>query len=157
MTVVTQAAAPAAPVRNKRLFYAIARRIERQPRRYKQSLWGEGTNAEHPCGTAHCIAGWAMSVCGCKFRYDRWQDISEALTPRGKPLMSGTGYSIYAARRLGLTDTERKIMFDGHWIPARGLSVPDALRRFADGASLRDVTDPGRYRHIALGRGLDID
>lgn len=156
MTATTQT-----PVRNKRLIYAIARRIEKQPKRYKQAVWGEAPNMIHPCGTAHCIAGHALSICGCKFTYNSRGEIERLLRPSGREVYNsnvtgrGTHLGQYAADRLGLTYAERKVLFDGSWIPRDGLSVPDALRRFADGAHLRDVTAPSPYSGICAYYGVE--
>jgi hypothetical protein len=44
------------------------------------------------------------------------------------------------AAALGLTSDEGRVLFNQAWAPASGLTVPDALRRLADGASLLGVS-----------------
>lgn len=44
------------------------------------------------------------------------------------------------AKRLGLTEEDARIIYTNDWQPHSGLSVPEALRLIADGASVGEVS-----------------
>lgn len=99
------------------LMEAVADMIEAHPERYDQQQW----KVETECGTAYCLAGWA-----CQIALGRlpWRN----------------GVAATARDLLGLTDGERYNLFVESWKPHAGLSVPDALRKIAGGASIADVS-----------------
>lgn len=131
--------------RNTELFYRIAAVIEFEPERYSQRTYGSCRN--HPkvyewtfdngdtvvgaCGTAHCIAGWAVVLSGYKPSCSSWWHGVDS--PDGD--RSPTG--VAAAGLLGITYDEANTLFSGRWEPPSGVSVPDELRRIGDGGPIR--------------------
>lgn len=124
--------------RNAELLHAIADRIETDPRSYNQYLWGKvGT-----CGTKHCIAGWAVHL----------HDGEEAIDFRRVGLFRKHATRVevdhklvHIAHRaqtlLGINQAESDVLFRGRWKPRGEMTPAEALRRFADGASILTVTD----------------
>ena len=50
-----------------------------------------------------------------------------------------------ARKLLGLSKEEAKVLFDSNWLPRDDMSVQDALRKLADGASVESVTEKATY------------
>lgn len=100
---------------NAEMFRRIADQIEKEPERYDQNIYGWN------CDSPHCIAGWALVFSG--------KQHSDVLRPSQK-----------AAEILGINDREMRTLFIESWTPIRGLTVPDALRQIADGASVASVS-----------------
>lgn len=97
----------------------VADAIEQHPEQYDQSDW----KTKQSCGTnSYCVAGWAQHLC-----FPR-QEFSEVTTP------------LCAAKLLALTEDEAVALFSATWEPHEGLSVPDALREIAGGATIEDVS-----------------
>lgn len=69
---------------------------------------------QHPCGTAHCIAGWTNMI--------------DRLATRKAV---GISDDENAARLLGLEYSESAFLFHGSWTPPQGMSVPEVLRLIA--------------------------
>lgn len=129
------------PVRNTELFYRIADEIEVFPEEYKQGEWFTPRDAA-PCGTAFCIAGHSAHLTGwvpakTSGGQRDWTFLSPSVLHLGEVFTC----SSVGRHELGLTWNESSILFDGMWIPAEGLSVPDALRALGDGAPIQEVTD----------------
>ena len=59
----------------------ILREVERSPERWDMQSYADGIHAEHPCSSAHCMAGWLVHICGIQ----------------GYELMLKTGYDGAAA------------------------------------------------------------
>ena len=103
------------------LMLRVADEIEQHPEQYNQKDWkvpwvGGG------CLTAYCIGGWACH-----------------LTSNAEPA-AGVEVEPVARRLLGLSYDEADRLFDACWEPREGLSVSDALREIAGGASVEFVS-----------------
>ena len=100
---------------NKKNMRAVADRIEQYPDKYDQ---------EHFCGTAYCIAGHAVLEDGWKM-----QGYSTDVTKDEE-----IEYVESVAQDfLDLDYDETDILFDEDWKPLDGYTVPEQLRRYADG------------------------
>ena len=134
--------------RNRELLERVAQRIEAFPEHYDQGLWMTDSEDRHldegddaSCGTHACIAGWAVIEAGEKIPA-KWEDVGAEL--------------------LGLTHNEAKVLFDQDWKPRghdeadtaemEGKRVGEALRRLAEGDSVRNITDPTSVSDMALAR-----
>lgn len=120
--------------RNEELFRKVADHIEAQPEHYDQEMWWQ----HKECGTTACIAGWGISLTkqqsldACAKRWDRMVQ-----TWNGNP---ADVVRDEAAECFGLTDSDARLLFHASWAPHDGLSVPDALRKIGEGASIEDVS-----------------
>lgn len=47
---------------NIELLRKVQRGILKEPKRYKQEIWGVSLNGDASCNTAGCIAGWAYAI-----------------------------------------------------------------------------------------------
>jgi hypothetical protein len=130
--------------RNRELFLKIAEVIEKHPKLYDQTAvspepvpvdlcsYGLFPYIEDPltveCRTPGCIAGWAAALTPVALR----QQLALRLeSPR---------WVLRSARvLLGLSLDEASILFGGAWAPSDGRSVPEELRRIADGGEIRGV------------------
>ena len=98
---------------------ATARRIEENPDKYDQRQF---------CGTAFCIAGHAAIEAG--WEMDDATGIDLKLVKDGQ----FRGVEEIAEEFLGLNKDQAYALFDEDWKPGGvGRSVPDQLRRYADG------------------------
>lgn len=129
------------------LFRAIADQIEAHPETYDQSVWGEVddndfsqlfdflTAAEHmavgSCDTRGCTAGWAIAL--------NIQD------PQVRISMSDRSITAMAADLLEIDSRTAMILFMEDWEPAAGMTVPEALRELANGATIHEVTSEDWY------------
>lgn len=115
-------ASPSGTGRNRELFEKVAARIEERPDLHKQAYW----MLPSKCGTAHCIAGWAVTL----EHGDRyWDDFESDLTDAYRLVHE-------AATLLGLQPSgEASILFAADWDPVHrhNMSVPDALRAIGAG------------------------
>ena len=154
-----------APVRNSQLLIEIADFIKDEPERYDQSSWinvGDQYETDRTefdfsihvdgfggevipyddlipaCYSAFCIAGTALHL-----RY------GFTVTPRGVKFRKITedgsweridDVHVDAKAVLGLSQDEAIMLFASDWEPREGFTVSEALRAFATGADLRDVT-----------------
>lgn len=101
------------PIPNLPLLRKVLDFISEQPERHDQALWGyEGLAPGEECGTAMCVAGWAMYFAGRPLRREH-----------------GWGYGMEeAAELLGLTTGEAEELFIHTCTPMRyGLDVTDRL------------------------------
>lgn len=118
---------------------------------------------ERSCGTAHCIAGHAAALSGWKptvlvnYVWEagmkrvelNWEEMTPPVEQKGEWTSFGTHPYSVGQDLLGLTMAEADILFDEFWHPAgtedfdmfNGRLVADALRNFADGASIHEVTE----------------
>lgn len=141
--------------RNAELFEKIAAQIEETPDSYDQSYWAQWimsdgerrmtldtcVEMEQSCGTAFCIAGWAIQLTdGTEAtQWDGWS--GWRIVPREqRPNPDGKGmWRDRAAAILGLHEDEAETLFDGCWgddLCSVG-EVAEALRRIG-----RDEADP---------------
>ena len=131
----------------KKLMHAIADVIELDPTRYDQSDWVkvDGANVpdveeklkvvvEHGCGSAFCIAGWAAVL-----EYDRLDDQQKRVQLLVD--IEESGFAAVAEDLLDLSFYEGDDLFASRWKPKPGMTVPEALRRIAEGGSVESVTD----------------
>lgn len=131
--------------RNSELFDKIAAQIEEEPYRYDQTGWDVALEEDDDgvCGTAHCVAGWAIMLtygAGWFRRYGK-EDV---------PVPDGfnrdeISISSVAAHLLGLDAKEHASLFAASWAP-KGYHIednPPPVGVVAD--TLRDI-----------GRGGDI-
>jgi hypothetical protein len=121
-------------IRNGDLFRRIADALEKHPELHEQNYYGLEHGTGDPCDTAHCIAGWAVSLSGYKPALllsgsRNWNMVSspDDQVARHTPIV--------AQELLGLTDKESDFLFHYGWKPndiEPVRSVPEALRRIAD-------------------------
>lgn len=156
--------------RNATLLREIADKIETHPERHHQESWatgvfnidsqlayGEGgpsdwfvtadgddiqaSDTPSLCGTAHCIAGWAMRLAGWTVVWrtedDGWY--LDWIDTNGN-VNHTPNHANIGARLLGLDVVDAAQLFSTSWGPPAGMTVPDALRAIADGADIDDVT-----------------
>lgn len=125
------------PRRNRALFDKIADAIARRPHHYDQTVLGE--TCEHSCGTAHCVAGWAVALSG--YKPGEGNDWNKVRKGRGPAVDSWSeGYKL-----LGLTPREANTLFAPHWKPDGVVhSVVSALRAIGRGADVKSVSGRGR-------------
>lgn len=109
---------------NRARILAVADVIERHPDWYDQNTW-EG----RPC----CIAGHALRLA----RADRYGVFTER-----------------AAAVLGLTTDQARVLFCASWQPPEGMTVPNALRLLAFGATINQVTAERSRWHVPLTRQI---
>lgn len=134
------------PKRNKELFQAIADQIRKDPHSYDQADWGCESKAT-PCGTAHCIAGWAAQLSDGQFLRSEHngKPIYGLVIPHQKDfgkhpslramrsrLSKTVSVSNYARVVLGLTDEDADKLFDANWQPHsydpdNGDTLPEAV------------------------------
>jgi hypothetical protein len=84
---------------NKELFEKVKQHILTDPRRYNQRRFGEVSD-DAPCGTACCIAGWAIVLSGGATHKDAQLDFEHRLDA------FDTGAAL-----LGLSDEEAEAVF----------------------------------------------
>lgn len=114
---------------------------------------------EH-CQTKACIYGHALLLGAPEFielhpsRFNRptYLTIDRAAVELARQQMenayhdadcdgANTDYVVHGAQLLGLTIDECYGLFSEHWEPRAGLTVPQALRAIADGATVEDVSE----------------
>lgn len=130
-------------------FKSFALMFENGERDY-DVIW-EFDNGSHVCGTAFCIAGWAMQLNGWTAQRRRETDASHVryelldwIDPEGVNRRDQVDAWAVGAELLGLKlRDELTNIFAVNWGPREGLSVPEALRAVASGASLLDVSIAG--------------
>ena len=129
-------------IRNAELFCQIADWIEVEPEAHDQHAWSSDYDADEPdgglawvadhaCGGFACIAGWAVHLTHYSKRPDILSlphDWPEEPVPQ------------IAQALLGLDRFEAGLLFSSHWEPPTGMTVPEALRVFADGAPISSGT-----------------
>lgn len=124
--------------RNRELFYKIAAQLDREPESYDQETWGR-REAKTPCGTAHCVAGWAAALGGYKSstKDSSWSFVvtpEQLKLPTSKRMLVSRNVETLGAELLGLTEGEADALFDCGWEPGPRETVPEALRAIGDGA-----------------------
>lgn len=104
---------------NKTLMNRIADMIEKYPENYDQGTWSNDekicpitAKGKPKCGTAHCIAGWAV-----------------ALSVK-KPVIDDEAWN-KGRKFLGLNGAEADHLFNSGWEPNGDLTVPEQLRAYA--------------------------
>jgi hypothetical protein len=119
--------------RNTALFEKIAAAIEEQPALYAQRTWAKKiTNSEgETCGTAHCIAGWAVFIAD-----------GQHCSPEGS-VIAPDGLRVHAQERaaelLGLYPSEADRLFDAMWRDGEAVEdVADELREIGRGERITD-------------------
>jgi hypothetical protein len=124
------------------LMLKVADQIEEEPERYNQYYYV----MDSPCGTQHCIAGWALVLSGkAQVEIDTYTD--RAWTCIFVDLETGGWEDPVELGReaLGLNEEEAWRLFGASWKPAENMSVPDALRKLAWGADIEDVSSPASF------------
>jgi hypothetical protein len=141
--------------RNRKLLYQIADLIETYPEMHDQETWGWSDSdkfdkvifdgEQYKCGTAHCIAGWALVLDNdwkpAKIRNHFGNKRIDWGTAVNKAEGTAMSTPNWAQGKLGMNDSEAAILFSEDWNPSNHLTVGDALRMFADGAGIRDITE----------------
>jgi hypothetical protein len=141
----------------------VADIIELAPHLYDQGDWGNPYDVDvnvqidgYTCGSTHCIAGWVVALHGWRPR-DMWEDETGTYGDWSS-IQKGDEFSApwheavgllempnlnYSGEERSMLGSEQRTydLFDGGWKPKDGLSVPDALRMLADGASIQEVSD----------------
>jgi hypothetical protein len=91
--------------------------------------------ASYVCKTAHCIGGWSAVLWGT-----------------GEPNFEN------GMKALNLSITDAHILFASDWKPKEGATPAQALRLFADGYSLQEVSDRYGFDRYGFDRdGRDRD
>jgi len=145
---------------NRELLLRVADAIEREPDSYDQATSAsyriqtrdgnikdispqaaratiEGLEFLPHCGTAYCIAGHVTVQAGYAYNLKfGWWEAGD-----GTYFYDG-GQGLRAKELLGLSEPQASVLFNADWVPAEGLTVPEALRAFADGAKLSGLTGP---------------
>jgi len=126
----------------QQLILEVADAIEENAEFYSQSKW---FNAFNECGTTCCIAGWAVRI-AMPDEFFKRVDRAIALGPdkyeyeevaeQDDEWFHEIGMALF-----GLSDYESNL-FNYDWMPPEGMTVPDALRKFAGGDELKDITEP---------------
>lgn len=151
----------------------VADAIEAEPLRYNQSYWVTYFNAPGApdveyfrpsevdlynsstlCGTAYCVAGWALVLAGvCIAPPASEADLGlEAASPDEAGRLEDLGFTGVAAELLGLPYGVAFLLFSDDWLPRHAYSMDppevkaryaaEALRALASGSSLAEVTNP---------------
>lgn len=95
---------------NVELLNKIKERITEEPRQFDMGTWFSPYSPEIPnCGTAACIAGWALAI-----SYNENPQRANLLA-----LKEGTGYALPASRFLGLSYLESTRLFYTNQWPLR--------------------------------------
>ena len=115
---------------NVKLLRQIADAIEAEPASYDQGCYGDGTlDASSGCGTACCIAGWAVAI-----DPDAQAALQRRFRSRGE-LPSGGDIHRLAEQALALPDDIADDLFDPAWTPhiyrIADLSLPDNVDALA--------------------------
>lgn len=135
--------------RNRDVIYGAADWIEQHPDRYSQHHWSDLLNE---CGTAYCIGGTVLHLDGWEAdRYGVW-------TRDNDPEIVYQSVPATAAALMGLPKDEASILFNHRWQPADGYTVPEALRRIADGVPVLAMTCQVIRKSLAgteIGRECD--
>lgn len=146
------------PKRNKELFHAIATAMREEPEHYNQRVWGVEASdfTWHTCGTAHCVAGFAVTLSGFRAVGRDWSNLIDNSSWFAR-FTHGVPIEPTARHLLGLTDAEANILFATKWLPfnttyvqshsltyyhskALTLRVADMMDKLAEGASVDSVT-----------------
>lgn len=113
---------------NSELFRKIADRIETEPETYNQGNWARRdpliSDAEPEGACIFCIA---EQIIGFEHHADTQK-------------MGHVGYQEITAEALGLSDEDATKLYHADWKPREGLTVPQALRMIADGATVSEVS-----------------
>lgn len=120
------------PELNQPLFEKIAAQIEERPWLYKQTVWGQ-VSQDESCGTAYCVAGWALYFSGYVFDSD-----SDSFIRDGESLYFESEIMERARYILGITEYQSVALFDSDWMQGREHQVPDKLREIARGGMVYD-------------------
>lgn len=157
---MTETAAPARPDW-RALLRDVADRVEADPGTYDQGKWiylpgvewswTRVPVADPPCGTTACIGGHLVMAALPAARLFYLGDKVEA-NVSGRAVERAV--SEVAGELLDGSGINTAVLFHGEWRPRPGVSVPDALRRLADGATLGEVTSRFALRGIG-GRSAD--
>lgn len=167
------------PVRNTKLFNAIANYLEVFPEAWEQSFWGK-IKSDTPCGTAFCIAGTAAHEAGWMPDFDFRNVDLEKLIERADLNRYDTEVSDYnqeawqnvtrpkgdesidiqdvAAFELGLTVAEREFLFSSDMHPRAGYEIHDVLRLIGRGEPLENlIYDSSDSEEDGYFTGLAVD
>lgn len=133
---------------NTELLLKVADAIEKYPELYDQETYGDVEVDDTSCGTTACIAGWACALEGYHPVVDRlpWRDASSYFTytrVAQKPWQAwsnGVSPHDIAQELIGLEDWAAEELFGSDWGPVEGLTVPQALRKIANGTPIDEVT-----------------
>jgi len=130
---------------NEQLMREVASYIEKHPSNYDQNMWIENNE---DCGTTACIAGWAMILSGkyvvgpaAIFPGSNRADFYDAVD--GDVLVNS--FEDTGAEVLDIPIEDARILFDGTWVPADGMTVSEALEKYAAGTPIDHVTGE-KYR-----------
>ncbi len=118
---------------NVPLMREIADAIEDQPNRYHQQAYRKKLD----CGTAYCIAGWAVELADnaawCTTNVDVIFGCDKVNVDGGLCDIQKAGADLLGLDR----NTD---LFSADWRPAKHLTVPDALRKYADNENFEEIT-----------------
>lgn len=131
---------------NKELLLKVADAIEKYPELYDQETYGDVEVDDTSCGTTACIAGWA---CALEGYYPTIATLSDGEVIFGydnvakepwTPFSKGVDSHVTAQQLLELSENEADVLFGGGWRPDEDLTVPEALRKIADGISIAELS-----------------
>lgn len=125
------------------LLARIADQVEREPARYNQTEWTSGLyDHDVNCKTAYCIGGWAATL------------VDVRVDPRtGWPTADSNDrlavdMQELTARLLNLTTRAAGALVAARWQPAKGMTVPEALRELQRVSDVREG-EPLRHADVA--------
>lgn len=108
---------------NTELLEKIAAQIEETPDLYRQHVWALNTE----CGTAHCIAGWAV-------RLGLGDEVADRRMEAESVGAAAGSWSRSAGEVLGLDSIDSSLLFNGTFMQGAPASiVAEALRMLARG------------------------
>jgi len=120
------------------LMNQVADQIEQHPEQYDQSVWFYPKGS---CGTICCIAGWTVKIA----MPERWAEFeANGVDEWGEVVGRYDDYiRVKATELLGLEiGKSETYLFSTGWKPANDMTVSEALRKFAGGEDIQDVTYP---------------
>jgi len=100
----------ARPKPNLELLRQVLRQIDDEPNLWIQDRWRDVDNW---CGTAYCVAGWAVALTGGQWEDDGDDDGYLIAVPEDESPLPYVTVAMRARRLLGLTQVETAALFRG--------------------------------------------
>ena len=128
-------------IKNWPLAWRVVEHIINHPETHNQGLYVT------PCGTAACVAGWAVALSGWKFATEHGEFIEEAISPDRR---YQTDVRTVAVDLLGIRDSDADygVDSDADELFNGGNSVHDILTKLTKWAEDDGVTVPARVTRV---------